>query len=57
MMESLNASSVRKKANGRGTVFSLKNGLKRKGFRDVINPRKADRAIRVANGVEVDMEV
>ena len=37
-------------------MFSLKNGLKRKGFRDIINPRKGDKAIRVANGVEVDKE-
>ena len=37
-------------------MFSLKNGLKRKGFRDIINPRKEDKAIRVANGVEVDKE-
>jgi hypothetical protein len=38
-------------------MFSLKNGLKRKGFMDLINPRKADRAIRVANSFKVDMEV
>ena len=37
-------------------MFSLTNGLKRKGFRDIINPRKGDKAIRVANGVEVDKE-
>jgi hypothetical protein len=37
-------------------VFFLKNGLKRKRFMDIINPRKADRVIRVANGVEVVME-
>ena len=37
-------------------MFSLKNGLKRKGFRDIINPRKGDKAIRVANGVKVDKE-
>jgi len=30
--------------------------LKRKGFRDIINPRKGYKAIRVANGVEVDKE-
>jgi hypothetical protein len=38
-------------------VFSLRNGLKRKGFRDTINSRKGDEGIRVANGVEVNMEV
>jgi hypothetical protein len=37
-------------------MFSLKNGLKRKGFMDIINPRKADRVIRVANDVEVVTE-
>ena len=37
-------------------MFSLKNGLKRKGFRDIINLRKGDKAIRVANGGEVDKE-
>jgi hypothetical protein len=38
-------------------MFSLKNGLKIKGFRDIINPRRVDEGIRVANGVEVDTEV
>jgi hypothetical protein len=56
MMKSLSVNSVRKKTIARGTVFSLKNGLKRKGFIDIIKPRKADRVIRVANSVEVVME-
>jgi hypothetical protein len=37
-------------------VFSLRNGLKRKEFLDIINLRKGDEAIRVANGVKVNME-
>ena len=37
-------------------MLSLKNSLKRKGFRDIINLRKGDKAIRVANGGEVDKE-
>jgi hypothetical protein len=37
-------------------VFFLKNGLKRKGFMDIINLRKADRIIRDANGIEIVME-
>jgi hypothetical protein len=42
----ISVSSIRKKAIAWGTVFSLKNDLKRKEFRD-IDPRKIDRAIRV----------
>jgi hypothetical protein len=34
-------------------MFSLRNGLKRKGFADIINPRKEDRVIRVANVIYV----
>jgi hypothetical protein len=56
MMKSLSVSSVRKKAITCGTVFFLMNGLKRKGFMDIINPTKADRVIRVANCIEVVIE-
>jgi hypothetical protein len=56
VIKSLSVSYVRKKLITRGTVFSLRNGLKRKRFLDVINLRKGDEAIRVANAVKVNMK-
>jgi hypothetical protein len=44
------------KKEGHYTVFFLKNSLKRKGFMDIINLRKADRIIRDANDIEIVME-